>query len=113
MNWNKIIKILGLEDKTLQANIINPIRKPINGDVDIYSKGKVIGFKPGTLGGGHKYKKGKLKSFDSLDFKWLKKPKVLVLYSIFDWGGKQHIDWIDVDNCTFELIEILEGVEIV
>ena len=25
-------------------------------------------------------------------------------YNIFEFGGQEHNDWIDVDNCTFEVV---------
>lgn len=43
--------------------------------------------------------------FDSSRIRWIKKPKVHVTYNIFDFGGKEHSDWVDADNCTFSIIK--------
>jgi hypothetical protein len=107
MNWTELLTAIGFSNKQIIATIIKPIRKD-----DVYKSGKVIGFKPGVFGGGHsdwkKDNEGGVSvphSFSSLDMYWKKKPKVMVTYDIFTWGKATHFDWIDVDNCTFEIKE--------
>jgi hypothetical protein len=111
MNWTELLTAIGFANKQIIATIIKPVRKD-----DIYKSGRVIGFKPGVFGGGHSdYYKDKQQgdgassyphSFNSLDMHWIKKPKVMVEYGIFIFGKHSHFDWIDVDNCTFEIKEI-------
>lgn len=108
MNWDELLSKLGL----INIDIIVTIIKPVRND-DIYKTGKVIGFKPGVFGGGHSnWRKDKQKgdgaisvphSFDSRRIHCIKKPKVLVEYNIFTFGGRTHWDWIEIDNCIFEI----------
>jgi hypothetical protein len=102
MNWNEVLKFLNIENRELVATIIEPVRKD-----PIYKKGKVMGFKPGIYGGGHyNYKEGVPMSFDSGRMRQIKKPKVLIEYNVFTYGGSSHCDWINVDNCEFEIIDV-------
>ena len=108
MTLSELRTALGMDNKDVIVHIINPIRKG-----DEYKSGQVIGFKPGLFGGGHSDWKKDNKdggvstphTFNSLDMHWLKKPKAMVLYNSFTWGGKMHFDWIEVDNCDFEIKE--------
>lgn len=117
MNYTKLQQLLGLDKKEIIATLIKPVRIE-----EIYKKGKVIGFKPGVYGGGHSnWKKDKQQkdgrgmshahSFSTFDMHWLKKPKVLIIYDIFTFGKSQHWDWVEVDNCTFEIEEEMKNIK--
>lgn len=106
MDWSEFLSVTNL-DKGIEVAIINPVR---NGD--IYKTGRMTGYKSGVRGGGHygvrggghyNYKKGEPHSFSSQRIRWIKKPKVHVTYNCFDFGRKEHSDWIDVDNCRFKI----------
>ena len=102
MDFNELMTILGVGNASIRVTIINPIRK----ETETYKYGTMMGFKPGLWGGGHKnYKNGIPTSFCSLDQHWLKKPKVFIAYDVFTFGEKTHSDWIDVDNCEFEIVK--------
>lgn len=95
MNWNELLTEIRLDE--IEVTIINPVRNE-----PFYKKGRMTGFKSGVIGGGHyRYKNGVAMAFDSSRLRWVKKPKVQVTYSVADYGGKQHSDWIDYDNCEF------------
>ena len=97
MTWDELLDATAFNN--VEVEIINPTRKE-----DCYKRGSLKGFKAGIWGGGHKrFVKGVPHSFCSSDTHWIKKPKVLVAYNIFTFGhrGKQHNEWIDIDNCTF------------
>ncbi len=103
MNWDELL--IRWDFKNIVVIVINPVREG-----EIYKKGKITGFKAGLIGGGWKFKKGIRCSYDSSKQKFLKRPKVHVTYNIFDYFGKEHSDWIDVNNVEFlfenpELIE--------
>lgn len=100
MNFSELLVALNLGNSDIIVTVVKPVRKD-----SIYKTGKVTGYKSGLWGGGHKsWKNGFFQSYCSLDQHWIKKPKVHVTYNIFEWGGKEHSDWIDVDNCTFEIV---------
>ncbi len=97
MDWSELLTVMQVEQ--IIVTVINPIRKG-----DCYKTGELQGFKCGIFGGGHsRFKNGAPHSYDSSKRKWIRKPKVLVAYNIFTYGKSQHSDWIDVDNCTFEI----------
>ena len=109
MNYQELQSALGLVDREIIVTIIKPVRND-----EVYKTGTVLGFKPGVFGGGYSdYRKDKQQkdgrgmshphSFSSLDMKWIKKPKVLVVYNAFTFGKSLHWDWIEVDNCEFEI----------
>jgi hypothetical protein len=109
MNYTELLQAIGLDKKEIIATIIKPVRNE-----EVYKTGTVIGFKPGLFGGGHSnWKKDSQQkdgrgmaqphSFSSFDMHWIKKPKVLIVYNAFTFGKRQHWDWIEVDNCTFEI----------
>ena len=109
MNWTELLNAIGFTDKSIIVTIINPVRKE-----EVYKSGRVIGFKPGVYGGGHSnwYKDKEDRdgggrktshSFSSMEMYWKKKPRVLVEYNCFIYGKSVHWDWIDVDNCIFEI----------
>lgn len=101
MDWSELLIAMNIGDADIIATLITPLRK----DGDSYKSGKVVGFKPGVYGGGHsRYKNGVPMSFDSTKMCWKKKPKVFVAYNCFTYGKSQHTDWVDVDNCTFEIV---------
>jgi hypothetical protein len=114
MNYTELLQSLNLSGREIIATIIKPVRNE-----EEYKQGRVIGFKPGIRGGGHSdyskdsqdrdgYRGSHPHSFSSLDIRWIKKPKVLIVYSVIDFmRGKEHWDWIEVDNCTFEIKETL------
>lgn len=91
MNWDEVLKTIGLFNSDLIATIINPIRKG-----DVHKKGRVVGFKAGVT---------------SANKGACRKPRVFVEYfacTIYSRSGKQtgmRGDWIDVDNCEFEIIK--------
>ena len=107
MSWEELLKMWQLDD------IIVTIKEPLRKD-EVYKKGRLTGFKSGLFGGGHyNFQRDKdlpnsrsvPMSFSSTRKHWIRKPKVHVTYNIFTWGlagGKEHSDWIDIDNCTFE-----------
>lgn len=102
MTWSELLEstVFG---KEIIVTIINPVRKE-----EYYKSGTLHGYKAGILGGGHhRYKNGVPMRFESARIHWIKKPKVLVTYNVYNIypGGKQHSEWIDVDNCTFEIKE--------
>ena len=102
MDWNKLLEFFNLDN--IEVTIINPVRKD-----EIYKTGKITGFKAGLFGGGHSnYKNGIPHTYNSLNRHWIRKPKVQVTYGIFDYGGSEHSDWIDVDNCTFKFTKTNE-----
>lgn len=107
MNWDELLEKAKLGDK-IEVTLINPIRKE-----EYYKKGEMIGMKPGVYGGGHfNYKRNKdggpsvPHSFSSDRMHWIKKPKVLVQYNIFEYRSNKgmHSDWVNVDNCEFKII---------
>jgi hypothetical protein len=95
MNFSELLAVLGLEDVEVVATLIVPIRKG-----EVYTSGRVIGFKSGIYGGG--WSKGG-KSYDSRKRRWLKKPKVNIVYNCFEYMKGEHNDWVDIENCTFEI----------
>ena len=105
MNLNELLIHLGLGDKKIVAHLIIPVRKG-----EHYKSGEVVGFKPGIFGGGHSEFKKKREgisvphTYNSLKRYWIKKPKVMIKYSIFTFGKSEHFDWVDIDNCNFEII---------
>ena len=107
MNLSELLVQLKIMDKKIIAHLVIPVRKE-----EEYKSGEVIGFKPGIYGGGHsEYKKEREgitrpHSFNGLNMYWLKKPKVMISYSCFTYGKRQHFDWVDIDNCNFEIIDI-------
>lgn len=102
MNWTELLTACQLDN--VEVTIINPIRKSLH---DEYKHGMMIGYKAGLIGGGFKVEKrdGEIRGqhYSSTKRRWLKKPKVLVEYNVFNYGGRTHTDWIEVDNCTFEI----------
>lgn len=102
MNWMELLNATNFDK--VRVTILSPVRRG-----ESYTQGTVQGFKAGVIGGGHKFMKkdGEFEShsFDSSNLKWLKKPRVFVVYDVFTFGGKQHCDWIEVDNCEFEIIK--------
>lgn len=109
MNWTEFLEATGFDKKELHVTLIKPVRND-----EIYKIGRVIGFKPDVFGGGHSdWKKDKQQkdgrgmamahSFDSSKMHWIKKPKVLVEYNVFTFGKSTHWDWVEVDNCEFEI----------
>ncbi len=97
MDFDQLLTLWDFEN--IEVTVINPVRKD-----EVYKKGRLTGFKSGLYGGGHsRYKNGMPHEYSSLKRRWIKPPKVHVTYSIFDFGGKEHSDWIDVDNCIFEI----------
>lgn len=95
ITWDRLIKLIGLE------RIVVIIKKPVR-EGAFYTQGELTGFKSGIFGGGHyNYKHGEPHSFDSRRLRFIKPPKVHVTYNIGDYGGRQHSDWIDVENCLF------------
>ena len=106
MNWNELLTAIGADDKEIIVTVINPVRKGFDIDDNVYKKGKLTGFKTGVIGGGHSsWKGGMPQRFDSSKLRFIKKPKVHVTYEIFTYGKREHSDWIDVDNCEFEIKE--------
>ena len=101
MTWDVLLDQVGLGHRDVIVTIVKPVR---NGEY--YKKGRLTGFKSGIWGGGHsRFKDGFSHSFDSSKQHWIKKPKVHVTYDIFNWGKRCYNDWVDVDNCTFEIIK--------
>lgn len=98
MNFSELINELNISGRKIKVNIINPVR-----NAECYKTGELVGYKSGIWGGGHKFKKGEMTSFNGLNRGWVKKPKVQVAYNTFTFGKSQHSDWIDVDNCDFEI----------
>lgn len=97
MDYSELSTLWQLDD--IEVTVINPIRKQ-----DYYKTGRLTGFKYGIWGGGHSnFKNGIPRSYDSSKRYWKKKPKVQVTYNVFEYGRREHSDWIDVDNCTFEI----------
>jgi hypothetical protein len=102
MTIDTLFAEFGLNKREIIVTIINPVRKD-----PIYKKGRLAGFKAGLFGGGHyHYKNGVPMSYASTRRRWIKKPKVLVAYDIFTFGKSSHSDWVDVDNCTFDVIKM-------
>lgn len=98
MDWTELLAAMQL-DKDIIVTITKPVR---NGEP--YTHGRLTGFKCGIFGGGHyNYKDGMPQSYDSTRRHFIKPPKVHVTYNIFQFGGKEHSDWIDVANCIFEI----------
>ena len=101
MTFDVLLSEVGLMNRDVLVTLINPLRKE-----KIYKQGKLTGFKSGLYGGGHyKYKNGVPTAFDSRRIRCIKKPKVHVTYNIFEFGGREHSDWVDVDNCKFQIIK--------
>lgn len=101
MDYGTLLDVLGFGKRDIIVTIINPVRKE-----EYYKEGRLVGFKSGIWGSGHSnYKNGFPHSFDSSKQHWIKKPKIHVAYNIFTFGGKDHSDWIDVDNCRFKIVK--------
>jgi len=101
MTFDVLLSEIGLGNREIIATIINPIRKG-----EYYKQGRVTGFKSGLWGGGYSnYKNGVPHAYESTKRDWIKKPKVHITYNIFTFGGKEHSDWVDADNCTFQIIK--------
>lgn len=106
MTYEVLLSQFGLMGRDVLVNINKPVR---NGEY--YQQGILSGFKCGIWGGGHsRFKNGVAMSYDSSKKHWIKKPKVHVTYNLYYWSngngkGGQQSDWIDVDNCTFEIIK--------
>jgi hypothetical protein len=98
MDYTELLKTLGL-DKEIRITIIKPVR---NGD--IFKEGILAGIKPGKHTGGWTYTKAG-KTFIASNSIYIK-PRVLVAYPTSIIYGKpkgQVTDWVDVDNCIFEI----------
>ncbi len=94
MNWEELLKVWQLDN--IIVTIKNPVRKE-KAVGDVYKTGRITGFKTGLWASRiNKWQHGG-------PMHCIKKPKVHVTYNIFDWGGKEHSDWIDFDNCEFTL----------
>lgn len=107
MDWSELLRLWNFE------NIVVTIKNPVRKD-DWAKKGRLAGFKAGLYGGGHRNwqkidkQDGSPKipySYDSSKRHWIKRPKVLVVYNCFVWGGSEYNDWVDVDNCEFTFKE--------
>ena len=103
MNWNELSAQLQLGE--VIVTILNPVRT--GNDCESYKSGKMMGFKPGTVGDGYRHIKrdGEIVGGHSKQQRWLKKPKVMVVYNTFEIYPHRRVyfDWIDIDNCTFEI----------
>lgn len=79
MTWNEIVSLTSLD--FIEIALINPIRKG-----DEYKTGKLIGFKASN-------KKNP--------------PRVQIKYGVYKMcpQPKTICDWVDVTNCTFDLIK--------
>lgn len=100
MNWDELLESTAL-GKDVIVTVIKPLRKE-----EYYKAGRMTGYKSGLYGGGHSnYRNGVPCSYDASKRRWIKKPKVHVTYNVFTYGGKEHSDWISVDNCIFEIRE--------
>lgn len=114
MTWDELLKETAF-GKEIQVTLIKPLRKPLHEGDTSFTQGTLTGFKFGLWGGGHgdweKYSNegrtdGAPKvpmSFDSTKMHWIKKPKIQVTYNIFKFHGKEYSDWVEVDNCLFEI----------
>jgi hypothetical protein len=101
MTFDVLLSEVGLMNREVIVTLIKPLRQQ-----EYYTKGRLTGFKSGLWGGGHyNYRNGVPMSFDSQRIRCIKKPKVHVTYDIFDFGGRMHSDWVDIDNCTFQIIK--------
>lgn len=108
MNWEELLSLTQLG--VITVTIIKPVRKPPYEGSDVFTKGKLTGFKSGIIGGAHyNYRKEKEQrtmshSYDSRRLRYLKPPKVQVTYDMFQFGKSEISDWIDVSNCKFEIL---------
>ena len=104
MTYETLLTEIGLGNREIIATLINPIRKEPH-----YKEGRVTGFKSGLFGGGHyNYKNGTPMSYDSSKRHWIKKPKVHITYNCYTWkrsGAREDSDWVDIDNCKFQIIK--------
>jgi len=99
MNWTEFLKTPVVFGNDIKVTILNPVRKD-----DWAKEGMLTGFKCGIWGGGHwNFKNGMAKSFSSSRMHWKKKPKVHVTYNAFEYGKSFYSDWVDVDNCDFNI----------
>ena len=97
MSFENLYQEMGLNRREVLVTLINPVRKG-----EYYKQGKLTGFKSGIYGGGWN---SKHTSFDSTKMHWIKKPKVHVTYNVFEFFKGQHSDWVDIDNCVFNVVK--------
>ena len=85
MNWTELLDQAKMGDD-IKVTLINPVRNR-----EYFKEGSLTGFKSGTIGiKGH----------------WIKKPKIQVTYSVYQMypTKKCYQDWVDYDNCEFEIV---------
>ena len=108
MDLSEIISELGLSDILIKVTLKVPKRIG-----DEYKAGRLAGSQPGYWGGCHyDYQKDfqcpeapkRPMSFDSRRIHQLKQTRVLVVYNCFTWGGREHSDWVPIENCDFEIV---------
>lgn len=95
MKWDELLDVAKLGD-TIRVKLLVPLRGG-----EHFTEGTFGGFKSGILGGGWNRKQTK---FDSSKIHFTKKPKICVVYNICEFGKKPYMDWVDVDNCEFEIL---------
>jgi len=97
MTWDELHGMLNISN--IRIELIKPLRNDSH-----HTVGSFAGFKSGLFGGGHsKFKNGIAHSYDSRKRHYIKRPMICIAYDIFDYGGKQHSDWVDIDNCIFTI----------
>lgn len=99
MTWTELLDTpLTIGKDKIEVTFLKP---PRNGEH--FQKGEMVGYQTGIFGGGWSANGMR---FSSSDMRFLKKPKVLVSYNIFQWYPKRKpfLDWADVDNCVFNII---------
>lgn len=105
MNWTEFLIATQLQ-KRIKVTLIKPLRNPhYEGDI-CFTFGYLTGFKSGLFGGGFsQWKNGMPMSYNSTKRHWIRRPKVHITYTAFEYHGKEYSDWIDVSNCIFEIEE--------
>ncbi len=99
MTWDELLKQFPIEE--IRVKIKKPLRRG-----EEYREGRLTGFKSGIIGGGHsKYKGGIPQSYDSTKRRFIRNPKVHVTYDVFEYHKTEISDWIDADNCEFEITD--------
>lgn len=98
MDFQQLLVYLGLHNQDIHVTLVTPVRKPLHEkDGGVYTRGKVIGFKPGLW----RSPRGK-NTWGGPPIQ-VKPPRVLVQYNAFTFHKGSHSDWVDVNNCIFEL----------
>jgi hypothetical protein len=101
MDFKELYEYFNLDKINVRVTLIKPIR---NGEE--FKTGRITGYKAGLYGGGwYNYKDGVPQSFNSTRIHCKKKERIQITYGVWQFHGKELSDWVDIDNCEFEIIQ--------